>query len=153
MEAMLVAFLAPVLPYLLGKVEGAADKAVDAFGDEAWKRVRAVWIKLRPKVEEKEGAREAAEALGRDPEDETARGALQFQLRTLLRADPEMAAEIEQLLQEGQRAGVINNEGVIVYGGVHADRGGVAAGGNIYGGAGGIHTGGSSEPEHGEQEQ
>ena len=138
MEAILTTFLAPFLPYLLKKGEQAADAAIERFGQAAWKRAQALWAKLRPKVEDKEAAREATEDVAAAPDDELARSALQLQLRKLVADDPDLAAELAELLEDGRRAGIMADNGAVV---VVADRGGVAAGGDINVGQGGIHTG------------
>ena len=138
MEAILTTFLAPFLPYLLKKGEQAADAAIERFGQAAWKRAQALWAKLRPKVEDKEAAREATEDVAAAPDDELARSALQLQLRKLVADDPDLAAELAELLEDGRRAGIMADNGAVV---VVADRGGVAAGGDINVGEGGIHTG------------
>lgn len=142
MEVVLTTFLAPFLPYLVRKGEAVADKAIDALGGAAWERARALWGKLRPRIEEKEAAREVADAVAANPDDEAARGALQFQLRTLLEGDPALADELERMVREAQQAGVMADNGaVVIQGDVHADRGSVAAGRDVRGGAGGIRTG------------
>ena len=137
MEAILTTFLSPFLPYLLKKGEQAADAAIERFGEAAWKRAQALWGKLRPKVEDKEAAREATEDVAAAPDDELARSALQLQLRKLVADDPDLAAELAELLEDGRRAGIMADNGAVV---VVADRGGVAAGGDINVGHGGIHT-------------
>ena len=138
MEAILTTFLAPFLPYLLKKGEQAADAAIEHFGEAAWKRAQALWGKLRPKVEDKEAAREATEGVAAAPDDELAPSALPLQLRKLVADDPDLAAELAELLEDGRRAGIMADNGAVV---VVADRGGVAAGGDINVGGGGIHTG------------
>lgn len=142
MEAVIATFLAPFLPYLVRKGEAVADRAIDEFGAAAWERAQTLWGKLRPSVEGKEGAREAAEAAAESPDDETARAALEFQLRTLLASDPDLAAELRASVRDAQRAGVMADNGaVVVEGDVTADRGAIAAGRDISGGQGGIRTG------------
>ena len=138
MEAILTTFLAPFLPYLLKKGEQAADAAIERFGAAAWKRAQALWGKLRPKVEEKEAAREATDDVAAAPDDELARSALQLQLRKLIADDPDLAADLAEMLEDSRRAGIMADNGAVV---VVADRGGVAAGGDINVGQGGIHTG------------
>jgi hypothetical protein len=89
-------------------------------------------------VEEKEAAREATEDVATAPDDELARSALQLQLRKLVADDPDLAAELAEMLEDGRRAGIMADNGAVV---VVADRGSVAAGGDINVGQGGIHTG------------
>jgi hypothetical protein len=142
MEAVLTTVLAPFLPHLIGKVEAGAEKAIDTLGAAAWERAQALWQKLRPKVEGKEAAREAAEAVADSPDDEPARGALEFQLRRLLEDDPDLRATLERMLREADAAGEIASDGAVtIHGDVKADRGGVAAGRDVHGGEGGIRTG------------
>ena len=143
MEAILTTFLAPFLPYLLKQGERAGEAAVDHLGAAAWRQAQALWKRLRPKGEDKEAAKEAAEDVAAAPDDELARSALQLQLRKLLADDPDLAAALQELLDDGRRTGVMADNGAVVIGGsVIADRGGVAAGRDINAGAGGIHTGG-----------
>jgi hypothetical protein len=136
MEVALINLLAPLLPALLEKGQQAAEDVIEAVGGEAWGRVKAIWSKLRPKVDQDEAVKEAASAVATDPQDEAAKGALQFQLRNLLAADPQLAQELKDMLQEGQSAGVFADNGaVVITGGVSADRGGIAVGGTLHGGA------------------
>ena len=140
MEAVLVTFLAPLLPYLLKKGEDVADRAIDVVGAAAWDRAKVIWSRLHPKVDTDEGARQAAEAVASDPQDEAAKGALQFQLRTLLNGDPALADELGRLLESAKSDGIIADNGaVVIHGNVSADRGGVVAARDIHGG---VHTGG-----------
>ena len=135
MEAVLTTFLAPLLPFLLEKGEEAASQAIDAVGSAAWDRAKAIWSKLHPTLDQDQAARQAAEAVAKDPKDEAAAGALQFQLRNLLQGDPDLANEIAHMLDEAKRDAVIADNGaVVISGGISADRGGVAAGRDIHGG-------------------
>ena len=138
MEAILTTFLAPFLPFLIRQGEQAAEAAIDRFGAAAWNRAQKLWARLRPKVEEKEAAREAADDVAAAPDDELARAALQLQLRKLVGDDPDLGRELAEMLEENRRAGIMADNGAVV---VVADRGGVAAGGDINVGRGGIHTG------------
>lgn len=141
MEIVLATLLAPLLPYLLDKTRDSAGRATEAVGSAAWDRAKRIWGRLWPKVQDKEGAREAVETLAQNPDDEAARGALQFQLRKILAADPALAQDLDRMVREGQQVGVIADNGaVVVVGGVKADRGGVAVGGSISGLQGGIQT-------------
>src|SRR4051794_12547714 len=107
MEALLMTFLAPFLPFLLGKGEDVADAAIDRLGAAGWERAKALWAKLRPKVEGKEAAREAAHDIAAEPNDELARAAFQLQLRKLLHDDPELARGLADIVNDGRRAGII----------------------------------------------
>lgn len=141
MEAILTTFLAPFLPYLLKQGEEAAQAAIGRFGAAAWKRAQKLWERLRPRLQDKEAARESAEDVAAAPDDELARASLQLQLRKLIGDDPDLARELAEMLEENRRDGIMADNGAVV---VVADRGGVAAGGDINVGQGGIHTGGGS---------
>ncbi len=101
-----VGFLAPFLPYLLKAGEEAAGEAGKKFGAEAWERAKALWAKLRPQVEARPAAQEAAQDVAANPQNEGAQAALRWQLEKLLSADRALAAEVARLWGEAQAAGV-----------------------------------------------
>jgi len=101
------AFLAPFLPYLVGKVgDAVAEVSVEKSLEEAWERAKGLWGKLGPKVESNTAAKEATEDVAQDPDDEDARAALRLQLKKLLAADTSLATEVAQLWEEAKRASV-----------------------------------------------
>ncbi len=102
----LTAFLAPFLPYLLKAGEKAAEEAGKKLGEAAWERARALWEKLRPKVEARPAAQEAVQDLAAAPDDPDAQATLRQQLKKLLAEDPALAEEIARLWGEAQAAGV-----------------------------------------------
>ncbi len=106
LTSQLAQFLAPFLPYLLKMGEKAAEEAGKKLGAEAWERAKALWGRLRPKVESKPAAREAVEDAAAAPQDEDALAALRLQLKKLLAEDPALATEIARLWGEAQAAGV-----------------------------------------------
>ena len=87
LSQQLVTFLAPFLPYLLKMGEQAAEEAGKKLGAEAWEGAKALWAKLKPKVEAKPAAREAAQT------------ALQWQREKVLAEDEALADEVRQTLQ------------------------------------------------------
>ena len=103
----LTAFLAPFLPALLNlgsKVAaGAATKVGETAGTQltanALDKAKAIWEKLRPKVEEKASAKEAAEYVAITPDDADSQAALRLQLKKILEADPDLAEAIAHILQ------------------------------------------------------
>lgn len=105
--AALTAFLAPFVPYLLQGGKVVAEEAGKAFGTEAWKHAQALWERLRPSVEDKEAAREAADDLAAQPGDERARGAFELQLEKLLAVDATLRADLESLWGEAKAAKVV----------------------------------------------
>ncbi|HSL64210.1 MAG TPA: hypothetical protein VK874_06075 [Gaiellaceae bacterium] len=134
MEAALVSLLAPFLPYLVRAGERAAENVADALTTEAGKHARALWEKLFPHVESRPAAAEAAADVASDPDDELARAALQLQLRKLLEHDPELRGEVERMLADAERHGVIATGGGVAVGGdVRADRGSIGVIGTVRG--------------------
>ena len=55
----IVQFLAPFLPYLLKAGEKAAEEVGRKLGAAAWEQARALWARLRPKVEARPAAQVA----------------------------------------------------------------------------------------------
>jgi hypothetical protein len=86
---------------LLDKAASAAGKE---FGEDAWAQIQALWQRLRPRIEERPAAREAADDVASQPDDEDARAALRLQLKKLLSDDPALTQEIARVL-EPQRGG------------------------------------------------
>jgi hypothetical protein len=107
MEAALVAFLAPFLPYLIRLGENVAEAAGAKLGAEGWNFAKALWGKLRPKVEAKPAAQEAVGDVAHAPEDEDALAALRLQLRKLLAEDEALAGEVGRLWREAEAANVV----------------------------------------------
>jgi len=105
--AALTAFLAPFVPYLVKGGEAVAVEAGKAFGTEAWGHAQALWERLRPSVEQKEVARQAAGDLAERPDDDRARGAFELQLEKLLAADGALRADLERLWGEAAAANVV----------------------------------------------
>jgi hypothetical protein len=134
MEALLVSLLAPCLPYLLRVGGQVADRATETVGAKVWEYGQAVWSRLRPRLEERPAASEAAADVAENPDDELARGALQLQLRKILAGDEALRARLEALLDDAR------GDGVVIYGDVRADHGGIAAGRDVRAG-GDINTG------------
>lgn len=105
--AALTAFLAPFLPALMRAGESAAEAVAKRVGDEALEHARALWGRLRPKVEEKPAAAEAARKVADTPEDPRWQIALELQIEELLAEDTGLAREIASLWQQADAAGVV----------------------------------------------
>ena len=134
MEAALVSLLAPFLPHLVKLGQQAADEVAGALATEAGRRAKAIWEKLRPHVESRPSAEEAAHDVAADPEDTPARGALEVQLRKLLDQDAVLRDEVEHMLAEAQRAGVFATLGGVAVGGdVRASEGSIGVIGTVGG--------------------
>ncbi|NES86339.1 MAG: hypothetical protein F6K10_36005 [Moorea sp. SIO2B7] len=100
--ATLTTFLAPFLPFLLEVGNKATDSAAQEFGADAWKKAKAIWTKLRPKVEAKEAAKEAVDDVAATPDDEDSRTVLRMQLKKLLQKDQALAEAIAEIMQENK---------------------------------------------------
>ncbi len=100
------AFLTPFLPYLLKAGERATEEAGKKLGGDAWEKAKALWGKLRSKVEAKPAAREAVQDVAAAPKDGDAQAALRLQLRKILSEDEELAAEVAQLWEKAKAMGV-----------------------------------------------
>lgn len=105
-----VAFLTPFLPYLLKAGQSAADEAGKQLGElaggGAWEKAKALWGKLRPKIEANPPAREALEDVAAATDDEDTRAVLRQQLKKLLAEDKEFADGVAQISDEAKMAGV-----------------------------------------------
>lgn len=104
--AALGALLAPALPYLLKSADQVATQATDALGGVTWEFAQRVWAKVGGRLSERPAGREALEDVAAAPDDEGARFVLDRQLGKLLAADAELAAELEAVMREAQRAGL-----------------------------------------------
>jgi hypothetical protein len=106
MEAVLTAFLAPLLPYLLRAGQQAAEEAGRRIGGDAWEHAKALWGRLRLSVEARPAAREAVADVEAAPDDVDAQAALRHQLKKLLGEDEALAQDVARLWKEAEAAGV-----------------------------------------------
>lgn len=119
----LVSILAPCLGVLLAGANAAAEEIGKSLAPELMAHAKRIWAKLRPHVEAKPAALEAAGDLAQRPADERARGAFELQLEKLLDDRAALAEELRPLLNDAVAAGVL----------ALGDRA-VAVGGNVSGG-------------------
>ena len=98
--------LVPLLPYLLKAGEKAAEETGKAVAGQSWEWVKSLWTKLKPEVEAKPAALEAAQDVVHAPEDEDLQAALRVQLKKLLTEDKSLAEEVSRWLQQGKAAGI-----------------------------------------------
>lgn len=105
--AALTAFLAPFLPTLVKAGEKVVAKAADAASDEAFKYAKALWERLKPGVEAKPAAQEAADEVAARPDDEDALAALRLQLRKLLEADAQLEGDVAAIWRQAEAANVV----------------------------------------------
>jgi hypothetical protein len=98
--------LVPLLPYLLKAGEKAAEETGKAAANQSLEWGKSLWSKLKPKVEAKEAALEAAQDVAHAPEDKNLQIALQVQLQKLLTQDQLLAEEVSGWLEQGKAAGI-----------------------------------------------
>ena len=98
--------LVPLLPYLLKAGEKAAEETGKAVAGQSWEWAKSLWTKLKPKVEAKPGALEAAQDVAHAPEDKDLHAALRVQLKKLLTEDQSLAVEVSRWLERGKTAGI-----------------------------------------------
>jgi hypothetical protein len=134
MEAVIVSLLAPFLPYLVKTGERLAENAGDALSSQAGRSARALWTKLRPHVDARPATAEAVADVATDPQDELARAALQLQLRKVLDEDVDLRREMEGILAEAEKNGVLAKDGGVAIGGsVTAEGGSIGVIGKVGG--------------------
>jgi hypothetical protein len=96
---LLTAFLVPFLPFLSNLGAKAAEEAAQKFGADSWEKAKAIWSKLKPKVEEKEEVKVAVGQVVAKPESQTRQVVLREELETLLQENPGLAAELAQIME------------------------------------------------------
>ena len=98
--------LVPLLPYLLKAGDKAAEETGKLVAGQSWEWGKSLWTKLKPKVETKEAALEAAQDVAQAPGDEDLQATLRVQLKKLLTEDQSLAEEVSRLLEQGKAAGI-----------------------------------------------
>ena len=106
LASSVTAALVPLLPYLLKAGEKAAEETGKKVADQSLEWGKSLWSKLKPGVEAKPAALEAAQDVAHAPEDEELRVALRVQLRKLLTEDQSLAEEVSRWLEQGKAAGI-----------------------------------------------
>ena len=107
LAASLTTGLIPLLPYLIKAGEKAAEETGKTVATQTLEWGKSLWAKLKPKVDAKPAALEAAEDVAQSPDDQDAQASFRKQLRKLLEADPALAEEVQRWLEQGKAAGVI----------------------------------------------
>jgi hypothetical protein len=106
MASSLTTALVPLLPYLLKAGEKAAEETGKTVAGQSWEWGKSLWSKLKPKVEAKPAALEAAQDVAHAPEDEDLQTVLRVQLQKLLTEDQSLADEVSRWLEQGKAAGI-----------------------------------------------
>ena len=129
MEALLVQFLSPFLPTLLGRAHEVGAEIADRTTDAAWDYAKRVWERLRPRLEERPGAAQAAEDVAKAPDDADSGTVLEIHLKKILAEDPSLATDLRSIMDQAQAAGVIaTGQGSVAAQTIHAESKGIAAG-------------------------
>jgi hypothetical protein len=102
----LTTVLVPLLPYLLKAGEKAAEETGKTVAVQTLDWGKSLWSKLKPKVEAKPAALEAAQDAAQAPGDEDLQAALRVQLKKLLTEDQSLAEEVSRWLEQGKAAGI-----------------------------------------------
>jgi hypothetical protein len=129
-------FLAPALPYLLTAADKATGEVGKQVGGAALEKAKTVWGKLRPAVEARPAALEAAQDAAKAAPDADEQAAWRIQLRKILENDPELAQELQNLVKPQQHyQAQVQGGGAIAQGtgAVAAGAGGIAMGGSVQG--------------------
>ncbi len=98
--------LVPLLPYLLKAGEKAAEETGKTVAGQSWEWAKSLWTKLKPKVEAKPAALEAAQDVAQSPDNKDLQAVLRVQLGKLLTEDQSLAEEVSRLLEQGKAAGI-----------------------------------------------
>ncbi len=105
--SVLVSILAPCLGALLAGVNAAAEEIGKSVAPDLLAHAKRLWAKLRPHVEMKPAALEAAQDVAQRPDDERTRAALELQLEKLLSDQPALAAQLAPIVADAVAAGVV----------------------------------------------
>ena len=106
LASSLTTALVPLLPFLLKAGEKAAEETGKAVAGQSWEWAKSLWTKLKPEVEAKPAALEAAQDVARAPEDGDLQAALRVQLKKLLTEDQSLAEEVSRWLDQGKAEGI-----------------------------------------------
>ncbi len=106
LASLLTTALVPLLPYLLKAGEKAAEETGKTVASETLEWAKSLWSKLKPKVEAKPAALEAAEDAAQAPGDEDVQTCLRVQLKKLLTEDESLAQEVSRWLEQGKAMGI-----------------------------------------------
>ena len=106
LASSLTTALVPLLHYLLKSGEKSAEENGTAVADRSLEWEKSLWSRLKPKLEAKPAALEAAQDAAQTPDDEDAQAALRVQLRKLLTEDQSLAEEVSRCLEQGKTAGI-----------------------------------------------
>ena len=106
LASALTTALVPLLPYLLKAGEKAAEETGKTVASQTLEWAKSLWSKLKPRVEAKPAALEAAQDAAQSPDDQDAQAALRRQFKKLLEEDQSLAEEVSRWMDQGKAAGI-----------------------------------------------
>jgi hypothetical protein len=98
----LTSFLVPLLPRLVRMGEEDAEMAGEKQVGDRWRDAKRLWRRLGPLVAETPEAVQAGEAAVTLPQNPEVQDTLATRLSALLESDPELADELERILDPGR---------------------------------------------------
>lgn len=98
----LTTFLIPLLPHLARMGEEESELAGEKLAGARWQDAKDLWRRLGPLVAETPEAVQAGEAAMSLPENREVQDSLAIRLSALLESDPELADELERVLDPGR---------------------------------------------------
>jgi hypothetical protein len=112
LASVLTGLLRPFLRDLLVRdgSPGGANVGVTEPGREIAERI---WRELSPRLKNRRAALDAAGALARTPQDDGAAATFLIHLRKALELDPELAAELSQIVASGEDTGSGEDQGSV----------------------------------------
>lgn len=98
----LTSFLIPLLRHLARMGQEEDELAGEKLAGARWKDAKDLWRRLGPLLAESPEAAQAGEAAVTLPEDPEVQDTLATRLQALLESDPELADELERVLDPGR---------------------------------------------------
>jgi hypothetical protein len=98
----LTSFLIPLLPHLARMGEEEAEMAGERQVGNRWRDAKRLWRRLGPLLAETPEAVDAGEAAVTLPRNPEVEDTLATRLAALLESDPDLAAELERILDPGR---------------------------------------------------
>jgi hypothetical protein len=96
----LTTFLSPLLPYLQKLGDKSAESVAEQIGEAAWNKAVTIWTKLNPFLASRKDMKVAIEQVSNKPDSEARQTVLKEEFEMLFRDNPELAAEILQILKD-----------------------------------------------------
>ena len=106
---IVTSLLTPAVPYMLKGWDQAWGEASKKMGADAWVLSKAIWIKLIDSLISKSDGEQSkayllktVTDLSNNPSDEDAQAAFRFQLKKILKGDPELCSEVAKVIDDAK---------------------------------------------------